>query len=244
MRYLVTCEHATARVPAAYAPWFDGAGEALRSHRGSDLGAAALAEQLAAAVGVTPLLADASRLLVECNRSQGADAIFSEWSRRMPEELREAALEHHWRRHRERVAEAAAAHVERGALVAHVGVHTFTPVWDGVTREIDVAWLFDPARPAEVEFVDRWQQALAAAAPALRLRRNEPYQGTSDGLTTDLRRRFPADRYLGVEIEVNQRFPLGPADEWRELRDRICATAPPASRSTDTPLTNGDAARS
>jgi hypothetical protein len=42
--------------------------------------------------------------------------------------------------------------------------------------------------------------------PKWSVRRNYPYLGRSDGLTTYLRRRFDRDRYVGVEIEVNQRL--------------------------------------
>ena len=37
-----------------------------------------------------------------------------------------------------------------------------------------------------------------------RVRRNYPYLGKGDGLTTWLRRRFFSSEYAGVEIELNQ----------------------------------------
>ena len=43
-------------------------------------------------------------------------------------------------------------------------------------------------------------------------------RGTADGLTTTLRRRFGAEDYLGVELEVSQRFPRGAPAAWRRLR--------------------------
>ena len=36
------------------------------------------------------------------------------------------------------------------------------------------------------------------------MRRNAPYRGDADGLTTALRRERPASRYCGVELELNQ----------------------------------------
>ena len=42
--------------------------------------------------------------------------------------------------------------------------------------------------------------------PEFALRRNSPYRGTADGLTTALRRRYPANRYIGIEVEMNQRL--------------------------------------
>lgn len=35
---------------------------------------------------------------------------------------------------------------------------------------------------------------------------NVPYNGADDGFTTYLREQFPADKYLGIEIEVNQKY--------------------------------------
>ena len=57
----------------------------------------------------------------------------------------------------------------------------------------------------------------------MHVRRNYPYSGTADGLTTDLRAGF-GPRYLGIEIEVNQRFPKGDADRWRRLRRLLIVT--------------------
>ena len=41
------------------------------------------------------------------------------------------------------------------------------------------------------------------------MRRNYPYRGSSDGLTTTLRGLFADPDYLGIEIEVNQAL-VGP----------------------------------
>ena len=49
-----------------------------------------------------------------------------------------------------------------------------------------------------------WQRELERVAPGLRVRRNAPYRGVSDGLPTALRRLYPADRYVGFEMEFNQ----------------------------------------
>jgi len=89
--------------------------------------------------------------------------------------------------------------------VLHLGVHSFTPVLDGVVRKPDLALLYDPARPGELDLCTRWSDALAAALPDRVIRRNNPYRGDADGMTTAFRRSFSAARYLGIEVEVNQR---------------------------------------
>jgi hypothetical protein len=52
----------------------------------------------------------------------------------------------------------------------------------------------------------------------LRLRRNYPYRGRSDGLASLLRRRFPVEAYVGLELEVNQRFVEQGGVAWEALR--------------------------
>jgi predicted N-formylglutamate amidohydrolase len=211
---LLTCEHAGCRVPARYRDLFAGKDALLRSHRGWDPGAFELARAMVRRVG-GPLLATTwTRLLVEANRSLRHRRLFSDVTRGLPEDERRAIVDRYWRPHREAVRR----EVARRAPVVHVGVHTFTPVLDGVERTVDVGFLYDPARPRERAFAGRWIAALAARAPGLRLRRNAPYRGNADGLTTALRREHRPARYLGVELEVNQRFPLGPAAAWRALR--------------------------
>jgi hypothetical protein len=41
--------------------------------------------------------------------------------------------------------------------------------------------------------------------PQLKVHRNSPYRGATDGFTTALRRQFGVDEYIGVEVEVNQK---------------------------------------
>jgi hypothetical protein len=67
----------------------------------------------------------------------------------------------------------------------------------------------------------RRQQALKAGRP--RLRRNYPYSGTSDGFTAYLCRRFPAEAYVRIELEINQKHVDPKIGTWRELRARVIA---------------------
>jgi predicted N-formylglutamate amidohydrolase len=89
--------------------------------------------------------------------------------------------------------------------VLHVGVHSFTPVLNGVKRKPDVAVLYDPRRPSEVELASAWSLALSVALPSRVVRRNDPYRGSGDGLPTALRRELSAASYVGIELEINQR---------------------------------------
>ena len=61
----------------------------------------------------------------------------------------------------------------------------------------------------------------ARRAPAMRVRRNYPYQGRGDGLTSLLRKRYPDEAYVGIELEVNQRFVLAGGTPWDTLRTQV-----------------------
>jgi len=205
MRYhlVVSCEHAGSTIPAPYRAAFRGHAELLSSHRAYDRGAHALARELTRALGVELHACLTSRLLADANRHPRHPRVFSEVTRGLAEEEREAILRDHYWPHRRAVEEA----VRRGAKrrpVLHLSIHSFVPVLAGKVRTADLGLLYDPARHGERELCARLKQSLFAIAPTLVVRRNYPYLGVSDGLTTHLRRHFDDERYLGIEVEMNQ----------------------------------------
>ena len=205
-RLVVSCEHAGKRVPHWLRPRFatPEARAALASHRGWDIGALPIARHLARALDAPLFMTGVSRLVVDTNRSLGHHQLFSPWTHDCTPDERERILAAYHHPHREAIREAGAEIVAEGDTAIHLGIHSFTPVLDGVVRTVDLALLYNPQREAERRLATTWLRHLATAAPDLRLRRNHPYRGNADGLTTTLRREFPPERYLGIEIEVNQ----------------------------------------
>ena len=61
------------------------------------------------------------------------------------------------------------------------------------------------------------QAVLQQVFPSLVVRRNYPYLGTADGLTTCLRKRFAPRAYLGIELEINQKHINADNHYWRRL---------------------------
>jgi predicted N-formylglutamate amidohydrolase len=218
---VVSCEHAGNRVPASCRKLFRGKNKELESHRGWDPGALELARTIAKETGAPLVASTVSRLVVEPNRSIGHAQLFSEFTRGLSREEKTALLKSHYHPHRGAVEAVVRSALRTHARVVHVGVHTFTPVLNGKKRTTDVGLLFDPARKAEADFCEVWLHALHWEAPLLRVKKNYPYKGSSDGLTTALRGKFAASRYLGVEIEVNQALALGPARRWTDIPNRI-----------------------
>ena len=196
-----TCEHGGNRIPRRWAALFEHHHALLDSHRGWDPGALTLARALSKAMGAPLVASTTSRLLVDLNRSEHHRAVFSSITRALPEVERERILEQFYRPYRDRVERLVAAAIARGRVV-HLSAHSFVPVLNGVTRRADVALLYDPARKPEKAFCDSWIAELKAELPTLTLRRNYPYRGSADGLTTALRRRHAATDYIGVEIEA------------------------------------------
>lgn len=220
---LITCEHGGARVPAAYARLFAGRTRLLASHRGYDRGALPLARQLARAHGAATVFSTTTRLLVDPNRSLGHPRLFSEITRLLAQDERDALVRRHWLPYRDAVAAQVARLAAPGRRVVHVAVHSFAPVLQGRRRCFEVGLLYDPARAPESCFARAWRGALGDEAPALRVRLNQPYRGTADGLTTALRRSFRPDGYVGIELEVNQRLLTGDARRARNVGDAVVA---------------------
>jgi len=218
---VVTCEHGGNRVPAEMRDHFPGAQAVLQSHRGWDPGALPLAKRFAAELQVPLFSASVSRLVVELNRSKTHPKLFSEFTRTLKLADRSELLRKYWEPHRERVREAIQSLIAAGKMVIHLSVHTFTEVFDGEVRTTDIGLLYDPCRPLEKELCHLWQKQLRSAHCGWKIRRNDPYKGSSDGFTTHLRTQFDPASYLGIELEVCQKFFLEGGEVWNEVLTKV-----------------------
>ena len=70
-------------------------------------------------------------------------------------------------------------------------------------------------------YVNRLRASLMATGPALTARRNYPYFGKANGFPTYLRRRFPVDAYVAIELEINQKHVLKGGGQWGLLRSAV-----------------------
>lgn len=187
---------------------------------------------LADALHVPLHVATTTRLLIDLNRSIGHPQLFSEVTRSLPKRWREEITDRYYRPHRDAVEAAVAQYIAAGDRVLHIASHSFTPVLNGRKRLADVAWLYDPRRMGERAFAGVWKRCLRRRLPGLRLRRNYPYRGRGDGLTAVLRERYPDEVYLGIELEVNQRFVARGGTAWIELRSAVAASLVQALAAT------------
>ena len=215
---MITCEHASNALPDFVLRAFrDSDGipdEVLASHRGYDIGAYKIFSILVKRL--KPDFHSASkfsRLVVDMNRSSTSKSFYSEYTSSLPSTVKARMLSL-WEKYREKIASFVAGKIspkqrkaDKEALpkVIHLGIHSFTPVLNGVKRDADVGILYDPSRPSEAKIAEILIKNILDREPSLRIRKNYPYLGKSDGLTTTLRQKFgPA--YAGLEIEINQKL--------------------------------------
>lgn len=198
--FLLTCEHASERLPE---PWVWPAEDRwlVGTHWAYDIGAEDLSRDLCDALGATAVLSRFSRLLADPNRDESARDLFLavaegeevQLNRAIDAEERERRLARAWRPYHAAVDR----EVARSDCPVVLAIHTFTPVWNGVAREVEVGVLFDE----EAELAERARAALATTGLVVRM--NEPYSGQA-GLIYSARRHALAHGRRALELEVRQ----------------------------------------
>jgi len=218
--FIITCEHGGNEIPPLYRTAFKDAKAVLKTHRGWDPGALECAEILSKKLNAPLFHSKISRLLIELNRSVGHPKHFSEWSNILSHQAKEQLLADYYFPYRNGVETAIKRLLNLNKQVVHLSIHSFTPVLYGKTRKADVGILFDPGRDTEAHYSNQLKQQLEKTFPEYCIYKNSPYKGTSDGFTTYLRTIYSPTKYLGIEIEINQKFPLGIKSKWnRFLKD-------------------------
>ena len=220
---ILTCEHASNKLPAAFKKAVPA--EVLKTHRAYDIGALTVFRKLVKFVKPEFYCEGKySRLFVDLNRTLTNKSAFSDYHKQL--DVRDTAFaakvkaqaSAYWTEYREAIEKFVTSslslsmrtsHKTRIAKtepsVVHLGIHSFTPILNGNVRNTDIGILYDPARPLERKFAQVIKAEILRLYPKMRVRFNYPYKGTSDGLTTTLRKKF-GPRYAGIEIEINQKF--------------------------------------
>lgn len=215
---LLTCEHASERFPH---PWtWPEADVRLRgTHWAFDLGAWDLTHELAAKLGAGAVLANFSRLLADPNRPEDSPTLFREIAEGEPvtfnvgldAEERERRLSQLYRPYHTAVAGVAAASKAEWML----SVHSFTPLYEGQPRAMELGVLFDTEEDAARDFGARVEAAGFVVAY------NEPYSGR-EGLIYSVEKHAFATAKRPIEIELRQDLAVDPAARAR-LVDAIAA---------------------
>ena len=221
---ILTCEHASNKLPAAFKSAIPA--EVLKTHRAYDIGALAVFRKLVK-FAKPEFYSEGkySRLFVDLNRTITNKSAFSDFLRN--NENAKALATAYWYEYRAAIEQfvesvirplgkyvvpstgtSASSVYHSGttnATVVHLGIHSFTPELNGKVRNTDIGILYDPSRPQECAYARVIKDEIKRLHPEMKVRFNYPYKGTSDGLTTTLRKKF-GTQYAGIEIEINQKF--------------------------------------
>ena len=205
MKLMLTCEHASNRLPAAFKKAVPES--VLNTHRAYDIGVAQVFRKLVKfAKPEFYCEGKYSRLFVDLNRTITNKSAFSEYYEQLDKATAskvKAQATAYWSEYRAAIEKFVKANAKKEII--HLGIHSFTPELNGKVRNTDIGILYDPSRPQECELAQVIKDEIKRLYPTMKVRFNYPYKGTSDGLTTTLRKKF-GPRYAGLEIEINQKF--------------------------------------
>ena len=218
MSVIISCEHASNNVPAAYQHLFKGKQSVLASHRGWDIGASKLATMIAQQLQAPCHKGKASRLLIDLNRSPFNRERFSAYTRTLDEQTKLAIVSRYYEPYRDALEQQV---LSEKKPVIHFSIHSFTPVLQGKKRNADLCLLYDPARNKEKTLARKLGKVLSGNFTGIRIRYNYPYRGNADGMTSYLRKRFTVRAYLGIEIELNQQHVIARDKLWRDLQSGL-----------------------
>ncbi len=199
----ITCEHAVNTVPKEFLHLFKGHESLLETHRGIDFGALEIAQHLSQALKTELVTATISRLVIDCNRSLNHPHCFSELTKPLSHAEKQKLIDDYYAPYRKQAESMIQRYIDQNYQVFHLSSHSFTPVFKGVTRNASIGLLYDPTRHGEKEVAREWR-GLLTRHTNYRVRLNYPYRGSSNGFTTELRRKHKENEYVGIELEINQ----------------------------------------
>jgi predicted N-formylglutamate amidohydrolase len=198
---VLTCEHASERTPPGYT-WPEADARLAGTHWAFDLGAREITLELAKAIGGPAVLARFSRLFVDPNRPLDAPTLFRTEAEGLPVAMNVAlAAGERERRVRELYDPFHAAIEEvvertRDAKLVFA-IHTFTPLYEGAPREVELGVLFD----REDELAHELYEELLRSGRRVAL--NEPWSG-KDGLIYSADGHARRRGLRALELEVRQ----------------------------------------
>ena len=203
--FVLTADHAGKTIPRRLGDLGVAAAD-LERHIAWDIGIAGVTERLSAALDATAALQTYSRLVIDCNRDpswSSAMPAISEFSEipgntRLTETDRAARVAAIFRPYHDRIAGLLDARAAAGRRTVLVAMHSFTPVFKGEPRTIEVGVLYF----RRTKLADTMLHLLRGEA-GLTVGENAPYALTED---SDYSIPFHGERrgLEHVEIEIRQ----------------------------------------
>ncbi len=196
---LLVCDHASCAFPAVLGdmgldPF------ARRCHLAIDIGAGSLTEYLADRLGVTAVLAQYSRLVVDCNRDlmdpsaflPYGDGILVPGNTNLKQKFRDQRADAIYWPYHAAVSEQVNRLIETGIKPAFISIHSFTPVLNGEVRPWEIGVLWDKDESLREIFLKDFTDEGYLVGD------NEPYSGKA-----------PADYTVDNHAEANDLPCLG-----------------------------------
>ena len=225
---LLVCDHASCRFPQALGdmgldPF------ARRCHLAIDIGAGKLTESLARTLGVTAVIAQYSRLVIDCNRQlmdpgaflEYGDGILVPGNRNLSQEDKDArANSIYWPYHNaidEQIKRLKAV----GPKPLFVSVHSFTPVLNGLSRAVQTGVLWDKDPDVAKIFIAGFREAGFLTGD------NEPYSGKApQDFTIDNHAEETGLPHVGIEVRQDLIDDIAGVDQVAPVMHKIIESIP------------------
>jgi predicted N-formylglutamate amidohydrolase len=202
---------------------------ARRCHLALDIGAGPLTERLAKGLGVTAVMHNYSRLVVDCNRQLMDPSAFLEYGdgiivpgnrnlHQADKDLRASAL--YWPYHCA-IDEQVQRLRKAGPPPAFISIHSFTPVLNGESREWQMGVLWDKDEKLRNVFLEGLRGA------GYKVGDNEPYSGKApQDFTIDHHAEEINLPHIGIEIRQDLIDDDAGVAEIAKVMHRIIASIP------------------
>jgi predicted N-formylglutamate amidohydrolase len=208
---LLICEHASKYIPASLNN-LDLDDRTTNSHVAWDPDALAVAKLLSTTLNACLIYANISRLVYDCNRppyAPGAMPVKSEifqidGNRNLSDAAKEARISEIYLPFTKAIETQITARSKAGRPTVIVTIHSFTPIYFGETRNVELGLLHDQ----DSRLVD----AMLALPNSMDVRRNQPY-GPQDGVTHTLQVHALENGALNVMIEIRNDLITTEADQ-------------------------------
>jgi predicted N-formylglutamate amidohydrolase len=228
---VLTCEHASNRLPHGLRPRSATERALLQTHWAWDIGAWDVARRVARLTGAAAIGGTVSRLIVDLNRPvadpslvrREAEGIRLSWNARLqPRQIERRMLTWHLPYH-DAIDRTILRLATRGVRPLLLAVHSFTPVYGGRRRDFDMGVLFDRSRKPAIAL------ARALRRAGFRVRYNQPYSGLK-GMMYSIHRHGTHHGLPCLELEMNQEQLAAPGAAAR-LAPKIARALSRARRS-------------
>lgn len=225
---LLVCDHASCRFPAAVGdmgldPF------ARRCHLAIDIGAGSLTEHVAKSLGVTAVLAQYSRLVVDCNRQLLGPSAFLEYgdgilvpgNRNLTQAEKDRRADAIYWPYHHAIDQQIARLKAVGPPPAFISIHTFTPVLDGVSRLWEIGVLWDKDQRLSDIFIEEFRAAGYMTGD------NEPYSGKApQDFTIDHHAEEIGLPHVGIEVRQDLVDDIAGVDEIAAVLHNIIESIP------------------